>query len=188
MNNDVQTFWVPASLPTIHPAFSILTTEKHLPAPPPPYSKSSPRTPNLPPSNDAPKMSSKPRLATLLLTISSHCTRPLSVLTHLRHFHSSPATLDDGRSPKAKNAEWARRHRPAGQQQRATPQRAWPTGLLYAVHRAGGLPIHPAFAVAFLDAFERLTRYKRPEKSTVVRLCAGEYSEGEVISTGRKKE
>ncbi|MCJ1315077.1 hypothetical protein MMC15_000392 [Xylographa vitiligo] len=127
--------------------------------------------------------SSSSRLITPLLTIPTHRTRPLRILTHLHHLHTTPPARRETwrRSPKVKDAERDRRRQPAGQQQQRGPPQVWPTEVLDAAYEAGGLPVNSVFAVAVLETFERLTRYNRPGKSAVRKLCDGEKNTRELI-------
>ncbi|MCJ1379045.1 hypothetical protein MMC17_002144 [Xylographa soralifera] len=106
-----------------------------------------------------------------LLTIHTYHTHPRPLLTNVHCLRLVPSVRHASlrRSPKVKHAEWDRKHQPAGQQR--SPQKIWPTELLYVAYQAGGLPIYPVFAEAALEAFETLTKYNRPSRSAVQKLC-----------------
>ncbi|MCJ1283918.1 hypothetical protein MMC26_003249 [Xylographa opegraphella] len=123
------------------------------------------------------------RFVAPLRTIHSHHTRPLfihsqhprprPILHKLQSFHTASVQRESWRrSPKVKDAEWDRKHRPADQQQQQRgPRRLWPTEVLLAAYEAGGLPVSVVEAEMALEAFEKLTRYSRPGKIAVQRLC-----------------
>ncbi|MCJ1396808.1 hypothetical protein MMC18_009700 [Xylographa bjoerkii] len=112
------------------------------------------------------------RCVARLSTIIDHgYTRPRPIFDTASRLSNTPTArhIYSRRSPKVKDAEWARKHRPAAQPKPL--EGSWPFEVLHAAYQSGGLPVTPPLAVDVLEAFAALTIYNQPSKKAVQKLC-----------------